>query len=108
MLQRYKHKFGIDIPYWCDIGGGFVISHFGGIFFSDDVKIGKNFKVYNGVTLGRKNDRSPIIMDNVTICPYVILAGNLTILDNSIVFVDDIRIKLKKEQQKFTKIALLE
>jgi serine O-acetyltransferase len=83
MLQRYKYKFGIQIPISVDIGSGFYIGHFSGIFIYPDCKIGKNCNLSQGVTLGNanrgKNKGYPTIGDNVYIGPGAKLVGNVKV-----------------------------
>lgn len=85
----YKHdtyKFGIEISS-LNIGAGFYISHFGGIFINRDVIIGNNVNVSQDITIGIQN-RGPLkgcpsIGNNVYIGPGAKLFGNISIGDNS-------------------------
>jgi len=79
MLQHYQYKFGIGISFLTEIGSGFYIGHFGGIFIYPDCKIGKNCNISQGVTIGNanrgKNKGYPTIGDNVYIAPGAKIIG---------------------------------
>lgn len=79
MLNHYRYRFGISIPFSVDIGPGFYIGHFGGIFINSRCKIGKNCNMSHGVTLGitmrGKNKGCPTIGDDVYIGPGAKIIG---------------------------------
>ena len=79
MLDHYKYKFGIGIPFITEIGPGFYVGHFGGIFVYPDSKIGRNCNLSQGVTIGNanrgKNKGYPTIGDNVYIGPGAKIIG---------------------------------
>lgn len=94
--KRYKH-FNIN-PKVCDIINPLnihqstVFPHNAfGVVIAPSVKIGKNCKIYQYVTIGGRNnkddgkDHFPIIMDNVTIYSYSSIFGDVIIGSNSIV-----------------------
>ncbi len=87
ILRRYTYKFGISIPFTNSIGEGLYIGHFGGIFVSPYVIIGKNCNISQDVTLGHKvrgaGIGSPTIGDNVYIAPGVKIFGNIKIGNNA-------------------------
>lgn len=80
---------GCEIYYSSNIGLGLNIQHGIGIVIGPRYKIGENFTIHQGVTLGQKNLNSPnetiIIGDNVTIFAGSILLGNISIGDNAII-----------------------
>lgn len=86
ILSHYKYKYGIDIPIGLPIGKGLYIGHFGGIVIGADVRIGDNFNLSHGVTLGQvnrgSNKGSPTIGDNVYIGPGAKVIGNVIIGNN--------------------------
>ena len=86
MLQHYTYKFGICISIETEIGSGFYIGHFGGIFVYPDCQIGKNCNISNGVTLGKanrgRNKGFPIIGDNVYIGPGAKIIGAIKVGNN--------------------------
>lgn len=64
-----------------DIKGGLNVHHgWGTIVLAN--KIGRNFNVYQNVTVGYGKDGKPTIGDNVSIYPGAVVAGNITIGDN--------------------------
>lgn len=95
ILAEYAHsKTGIDIHPGAEIGPYFCIDHGTGIVIGQTTLIGRNVKVYQGVTLGAlsvekymaKMKRHPTIEDNVVIyAGATILGGNTTIGNNSLI-----------------------
>jgi serine O-acetyltransferase len=79
MLRHYQYKFGIGIPFLTEIGPGFYIGHFGGIFIYPDCKIGKNCNLSQEVTIGNaprgQNKGYPTIGDDVYIGPGAKIIG---------------------------------
>ena len=78
LMTEYAHsKTGIDIHPGATIGKYFFIDHGTGIVIGETAVIGKNVKIYQGVTLGALSTRGgqklsgkkrhPTIQDNVTI-----------------------------------------
>ena len=86
ILNHYKYKLGICIPYNTQISEGFYIGHFGGIIVSPKAIIGQNCNLSHGVTIGKisrgKNSGAPIIGNNVYIGPGAKIIGGITIGDN--------------------------
>ncbi|HVO73923.1 MAG TPA: serine O-acetyltransferase EpsC, partial [Ignavibacteriaceae bacterium] len=95
ILTEYAHeKTGIDIHPGATIGSPFFIDHGTGIVIGETTIIGKNVKLYQGVTLGAlsvdkslaQTKRHPTIEDDVIIYSQaVILGGNTVIGKNSII-----------------------
>ncbi|MFZ1529875.1 MAG: serine O-acetyltransferase EpsC [Ferruginibacter sp.] len=95
MMSEWAHsRTGIDINPGAVIGCPFFIDHGTGIVIGETAVIGKNVKIYQGVTLGalavRKEDaqtkRHPSIEDNVVIyANSTILGGNTVIGHDSII-----------------------
>jgi serine O-acetyltransferase len=95
LLGEYAHQVtGIDIHPGATIGSSFAIDHGTGIVIGESTVIGKNVKMYQGVTLGAlsvakdlaKSKRHPTIEDNVVIyAQAVILGGDTVVGHDSIV-----------------------
>ena len=95
ILTEYAHeKTGIDIHPGASIGSPFFIDHGTGIVIGETTVIGKNVKLYQGVTLGALSvekklsdtKRHPTIQDDVIVYSQaVILGGNTVIGNNSII-----------------------
>lgn len=89
LIAEYAHsKTGIDIHPAATIGESFFIDHGTGIVIGETAIIGKNVKIYQGVTLGAltvskdkaSEKRHPTIEDDVVIyANATILGGNTTI-----------------------------
>ncbi|WP_333599286.1 serine O-acetyltransferase EpsC [Flavobacterium sp.] len=89
LIAEYAHsKTGIDIHPAATIGESFFIDHGTGIVIGETAVIGKNVKIYQGVTLGAltvskdkaSEKRHPTIEDDVVIyANATILGGNTTI-----------------------------
>ena len=97
MMAEFAHReTGIDINPNAEIGESFFIDHGTGVVIGETATIGKNVKIYQGVTLGalslRKGKhlkgikRHPTIEDNVTIYSNAsILGGDTIIGKNSVI-----------------------
>ena len=95
MMSEYAHsKTGIDIHPGATIGDHFFIDHGTGIVIGETTIIGRNVKIYQGVTLGaayvKKSmkgiKRHPTIEDNVVIYSGTsILGGDTVVGHDSIV-----------------------
>ncbi|POR30552.1 serine acetyltransferase [Flavobacterium columnare] len=95
VISEYVHsRTGIDIHPGAEIGENFFIDHGTGIVIGETTRIGKNVKIYQGVTLGALSvskeaataQRHPTIEDNVTIyANATILGGKTTIGANSVI-----------------------
>jgi serine O-acetyltransferase len=86
LINHYKYKYGIDIPYNTNIGVGFYIGHFGGIFINSNVVIGTNCNINHdvtiGITYGGKNPGVPRIGNNVYMGPGSKIIGGIIVGDN--------------------------
>ncbi|MBQ0070335.1 MAG: serine acetyltransferase [Spirochaetales bacterium] len=99
MLNEIVHgQTGIDIHPGATIGESFFIDHGTGVVIGETTIIGKNVKLYQGVTLGalsfpkdgcgmllRDIRRHPTIGDNVTIYANASVLGPITIGKNSVI-----------------------
>ena len=88
MSELIHRRTGIDIHPGAEIGESFFIDHGTGIVFGETTIIGKNVKIYQGVTLGalsvKKGEsgkkRHPTIEDDVTIYANATILGGETII----------------------------
>jgi serine O-acetyltransferase len=99
MFNEYAHReTGIDIHPGAQIGPSFFIAHGTGTVIGETAIIGKNVKLYQGVTLGalsfpkdacgmliRGTKRHPTIEDNVTIYSNATILGDITVGQNAII-----------------------
>lgn len=100
VMSEYAHsKTGIDIHPGAKIGQGFFIDHGTGVVIGETCEIGRNVRLYQGVTLGalsfRKDDdghlvkgikRHPNVEDDVIIyANATILGGETTIGRRSVI-----------------------
>ena len=97
IMTEYAHSItGIDIHPGATIGEYFFIDHGTGIVVGETTVIGKNVKIYQGVTLGglstrgaqslRGKRRHPTIEDNVTIYANASILGGETVIGaNSVI-----------------------
>lgn len=87
--NRQCIKYGIRIPLETKVGAGLYISHFGGIWISSQVRIGKNCNLSQNVTLGGISEGAgkgaPTIGDQVYIGPGAVISGNVTIGNNALI-----------------------
>jgi serine O-acetyltransferase len=81
-----KTQWGIEIGRKAEIGEGFYIGHFSGIFVAPESKIGKNCNISQGVTIGISGQGErrgcPTIGDNVYLAPGAKVFGKITIGNN--------------------------
>ncbi len=94
ILNEWAHsKTGIDIHPGAKIEAGIFIDHGTGVVIGQTCKIGKNVKIYQGVTLGAKSfeldengnpiknvQRHPTVEDNVVIYANATILGGKTII----------------------------
>ena len=89
ILTEYAHsKTGIDIHPAAEIGEFFHIDHGTGIVIGESCVIGKNVKLYQGVTLGALSvaksmaytKRHPTVEDNVVIYSGATILGGDTVI----------------------------
>lgn len=91
MMTEYAHGLtGIDIHPGATIGEYFFIDHGTGVVVGETTKIGKNVKIYQGVTLGalstrggqslRHTKRHPTLEDNVTVYSGASILGGETVI----------------------------
>ncbi|MBE6322871.1 MAG: serine acetyltransferase [Bacteroidales bacterium] len=88
-MWRNTNRTGIQIKIGTEIGPGLNIHHISGIIMSPEVKVGKNFTIYQGVTVGRvhngKKAGVPTVGDNVTAFAGSKILGNIKIGNNVII-----------------------
>ena len=91
IMTEYAHsRTGIDIHPGATLGQRFFIDHGTGVVIGETTTIGRNVKVYQGVTLGalapaygqalRGQKRHPTIADNVTIYAGATILGGDTVI----------------------------
>jgi serine O-acetyltransferase len=88
MSEIIHGRTGIDIHPGADIGESFFIDHGTGVVIGETTIIGRNVKLYQGVTLGalsvKKEEanrrRHPIIEDDVTIYSGATILGGETVI----------------------------
>jgi serine O-acetyltransferase len=89
IMSEYVHgKTGIDIHPGATIGESFFIDHGTGVVIGETTVIGRNVKIYQGVTLGalsvkkelRNKKRHPTIEDDVTIYSNATILGGETVI----------------------------
>ena len=99
IMSEHAHSLtGIDIHPGADIGESFVIDHGTGVVIGETTVIGKNVRIYQGVTLGalslpknagerlRGKKRHPTIEDDVIVYSgATILGGNTVIGARSVI-----------------------
>jgi serine O-acetyltransferase len=94
MSESVHSRTGIDIHPGAEIGESFFIDHGTGVVIGETTVIGKNVKLYQGVTLGALSvkkeqagkKRHPTIEDDVTIyAGATILGGNTVIGRGSVI-----------------------
>lgn len=86
LANLMRIKTGIEIYYSTEIGQSFNIQHGSGIVIGARNKIGHNFIIHQGATIGQRRLYSPqesiLIGNNVTIFAGAKVVGNVRIGDN--------------------------
>ena len=91
IMSEWAHaRTGMDLHPGARIGSHFFVDHCTGTVVGETCEIGKNVKMYHGVTLGAKSTsaveslrgkkRHPTIEDNVTIYPGATILGGETVI----------------------------
>jgi serine O-acetyltransferase len=93
VVARVLHRWasgsaGLDLTWSTSIGGGFLVTHGWGLVISPHARIGRNVTVFNGVTIGQKDDIGedgarrtsyPTIEDDVWVGPHAVIVGGVTV-----------------------------
>lgn len=99
IITEHAHSLtGIDIHPGARIGEKFFIDHGTGVVIGETCIIGRNVRIYQGVTLGAKSfpldehgkpikgiDRHPVVEDDVTIYSNATILGRVTIGRGSVI-----------------------
>jgi len=84
--HRLLQKYGVDIGVEAIIAPGMTISHYTGIVVRGECIIGKNVRLRQNTTIGRKhpdmNSGITVIGDNVDIGAHSCIIGDITLGDN--------------------------
>jgi len=80
IYRHFEFKYGIHANANVEIGGGFRPVH--GPCNLNAAKIGRNFTVYSGVTIGINKGGIPTVGDNVSIFPNAVVCGPIAIGNN--------------------------
>jgi serine O-acetyltransferase len=79
----------VEIPHTCQIGGGLYFGHFMNIVINQNVIIGSNCNIMQGVTIGNESRGvrrgSPRIGDRVVIGPNSVVVGKINIGNNVLI-----------------------
>lgn len=114
MCELSHSKTGIDIHPGAIIGNNFFIDHGTGIVIGETTVIGKNVKIYQGVTLGavslnnvlklKKIKRHPTIGDNVTIYAGASILGGNTIIGKNVIIGSNVFVTSSIEDNRLVKL----
>ncbi len=118
MMTEFAHfKTGIDIHPGARIGSGFFIDHGTGVVIGETCEIGRNVKVYQGVTLGalsfprdadgnlvRGTKRHPTLEDEVVVYANATVLGGETIIGHHAVIGSNVW--LTQSVEPYTLVAL--
>lgn len=89
LLRRCSLRTGIQVGWHSSIGAGLVLVHCGDVAVNNEVVIGKNCTLYQGVTIGMefRGERrgNPRIGDNVWIGSNACVVGNISIGDDVLI-----------------------
>jgi serine O-acetyltransferase len=89
LLNKYKYKYGFQIPAGTKIGKGLFIGHFGTIVVNSKAVIGEHCNLSHGITIGQANRGKlmgvPVIGDYVWIGTGAVIVGKITIGSNVLI-----------------------
>jgi serine O-acetyltransferase len=81
--KRLQVKFGYQIPHTCKIAPGFFMGHYGNIVFNQEVVVGPNCNIAQGVTLGHvsrgSKSGSPTLGARVWVGANAVIVGKISI-----------------------------
>ena len=87
--RHLRVKFGFQIPHKTQIGQGLFLGHFGGIVINQNVQVGRNCNIAQGVTIGQVNrgqkPGSPKIGNRVWIGANAVVVGNIEVGDDVLI-----------------------
>jgi serine O-acetyltransferase len=88
-IKLLSNKKNIEIPHATSIQGGLYFGHFKNITINQNVKIGRNCNIMQGVTIGNESrgqrKGTPKIGDRVLIGPNSVITGNIIIGDDVLI-----------------------
>lgn len=88
--RRLAYKYGVHVNANTEIGSGLKVVHADGIYINCK-SVGKNFTIYQNVTLGSSGSKDeieceiPTVEDNVTIYAGAVVVGNITLHEGCII-----------------------
>lgn len=89
LLRISRKRYCCDFPNGVKIGGGLFINHPYLITISPSAVLGNNISLSKGVTIGQENrgvrKGTPIIGNNVCICPNATIVGAIHIGDDVLI-----------------------
>lgn len=89
MLNRYRFRYGFEIPDNAQIGPGLYLGHFGGVVISPVAVLGSNVNVAHGVTIGMtsRGERrgAPTIGDRVWMGTNAVIVGKIRIGNDALI-----------------------
>ena len=87
--RRMRIKWGIELNRNAQIGGGFRIDHFGGVFIGWGAQIGENCTIFQDVTFSMVFEGprrgTPSLGNNVTVYPGAKLVGRISLGNDVII-----------------------
>lgn len=89
----FRHITGFDVHEKAEIGYFFNPLHCVGMVINPDVKIGNYFTFGHNSTLGKKNGKSPVIGNHVSVSPQCSVIGDIFIADNAVVGIGSVVLK---------------
>lgn len=88
-LRHYYKRYGLEIPYTSNVGGGLYLGHAFNITINGSSTIGCNCNIHKGVVVGQTNRGPkigvPKIGNNVWIGINAVIVGNVTIGDDVLI-----------------------
>ncbi len=86
--KHLKNKEHINITQSVKIGNNLLLPHPFCIVFGNNVEIGDNCRIYQGVTIGQNRGMYPKLGDNIIVYAGAKIVGNVKIGDNVVIGVN--------------------
>lgn len=83
IYRHFEFKYGIHANANVEIGGGFRPVH--GPCNLNAARIGRNFTVYSGVTIGLNKGGIPTIGNDVSVYPNAVVCGPIDVGDGAVI-----------------------
>ena len=83
--KKLKLKYCVDIGLDSKVGVHPWVEHYNGLVIGNGVVIGDYCTLYQGITIGQRHNKYPIIGDRVIVYPNAVILGGITVGNDAVV-----------------------